>query len=180
MSKIFGKNVLRTSAFALACLALVGADVKANGMSSSSSTGYESYYTLGSVGTTGVTGAPAIGFSAVGNNTSAPKTYGTFSLNSQVSLGGFTVAAPTTPGGTTSYKDTPFTIAYTPVSITGASASQFPNTTILITGLLSNRSIAFGYQQPELPRNYIGHIPRPTRRPYSYLQGRSGFKRCIC
>jgi PEP-CTERM motif len=134
MSKILGKNVFGTSALALACLALVGADVKASGssptMTTTTPTG-ETYSTAGSISTTGVTnsgsydGPGPIGFT--------PVTTGLFGLNSNVSLGAFTVST-LADGSSTSYKNTPFTLIYNPVGVNG---DNFGNHPITITGDLN-------------------------------------------
>jgi hypothetical protein len=143
MNMIFGKNIPRASAFALTCLALAGAEVKASAVVTAAAATpaaavaapSETYSTSGSIGTTGVTnsggatGPGPVGYSAV--------TTGSFGLNSQVSLGGFTVSLG--DGSTTTYKDTPFSINYTPVAIVGGDKSQnkFPNQPISITGVLN-------------------------------------------
>src|SRR5438876_1162989 len=104
MFKILGKNGLRTSAFALACFALAGMDVKASAVSSP----IELYNTkLTSLDTTTVTGTPEITYTpAAPPPASTGQTTPFFSLNSNVGLGSFNVSAP--PDGTsTTYNNTP-------------------------------------------------------------------------
>jgi hypothetical protein len=141
---------MRTSAFALACLALVGADVRADMIattttsapvsstvsttSTTDSTPSETYTTTATITATGVTGTPVVAFKTVGD--ASQGVFNSFDLNSNVNLGAFVISA-NPQGVTTTYKDTPFTITYTPAAITGAGATtQFPNTAILIHGFL--------------------------------------------
>jgi hypothetical protein len=142
MNKTLAKNILRTSAFALACLALAGADVKAQltatGVSSVSTsptmataTPLETYSTAGSIGTTGVTNSGS--YTGPGPVEFSSVTTGSFGLNSNVSLGGFTVST-ISDGSTTTYNNTPFTITYNPLAVNSV---NFGNTPITITGVLN-------------------------------------------
>jgi hypothetical protein len=149
MRKSLAINGLRASAFALATLALSGSWARAgtdtSSMTATTSTvtttttmssPVESYSTVGSIGTTGVTnsngdtGPGPIGFNQL--------TTGSFGLNSAISLGSFAVST-LTDGSTTTYNNTPFTIVYNPVSISGPNASvdKFPHSPITITGVFN-------------------------------------------
>ncbi len=149
MRKTLGRMVLGTSAFALAVL---GADARAatskTMMTTSgatvpapvavpvSSSPEEVYSTTATIGTTGITsvgGAPAtgpVGFGVVTN--------GAFGLNSFVSLGQFTVST-LSPGASTTYANTPFTITYNPVGVVnGTDKFAFGSTApIMLSGVLN-------------------------------------------
>jgi hypothetical protein len=126
MSKILGKNVLRTSAFALACLAFVGADVKASAVSQTYSTG-------GTVLGTGISSPD--GSTPTNVISFTPVVSGAFTAPSAVSLGQFQVA--TLPAGKeTDYNNTPFSITYNPLTIAGSNFSTTASP-ITITGMLN-------------------------------------------
>ena len=102
MRKNLCNNVLRTSAFALACLAFAGADVKAAAL--------HTYSTSGTILSDGITGTNAIGFN--------PVSTGSFLAPSSVGLGEFVVS--TLPDGvSTTYDNTHFSIIFNPVTING-------------------------------------------------------------
>ncbi len=127
MRTTFGKNVLRTSAFALACLALNGATTRAASVMHS----YSTSATILGDGITTSGGAtmttPPITFN--------PVTAGSFTAPSSVGLGEFVV--PTLPTGqTVDYKDTKFTITYNPVSIAGTSYPS-DGLPVTMTGVLN-------------------------------------------
>ena len=95
-------NVLRTSAFALACLALAGADVKAAAL--------HTYSTSGTILSDGITGSGVISYD--------PVSTGSYLAPSAVGLGEFVVS--TLPAGTsTTYNNTHFSLIYQPVTIDG-------------------------------------------------------------
>ena len=102
MRMSFGKIGLRASAFALACVALVGADAKAAAL--------HNYSTSGSVFTDGIDGNGVITFN--------PVSAGSFTAPSHISLGEFVVS--TLPDGqTTTYDKVGFTLTYNPTMIGG-------------------------------------------------------------
>ncbi len=145
MRKTLGKYVPRTSAFALACLALAGADVMADGMTTSTtttpvytaSTAVQDYSTGGGVTETvtnssgmtvqspTITGTPDITF--------VPISSGTFASPSAASLGYFQVGQQAN-GTSTTYTDTPFSISYKPVSTASIPITSGP---ITISGTLT-------------------------------------------
>lgn len=125
MRKSLTQNILRALTFALTCLALVGAEVKAATI--------ESYSTTGSIGSTGVSNSN-------GDTTPGPigftqQVSGSFGLTSNVSLGSFAVSA-LSDGSTTTYDNTPFTINYMPVS-DPKSDLTFATTPVTFTGVLN-------------------------------------------
>ena len=126
MRTSFGKNVLRTSAFALACLALTGATAKAAVM--------HTYSTSASILGNGITASdgvamdtPTISFN--------PVVTGAFTAPSAVSLGEFVVST-LKPGQSVTYDNTKFAITYNPVTIAG---TDYPvdAAPVKITGMLS-------------------------------------------
>jgi hypothetical protein len=167
MRKIFGMNVLRTSAFALTCLALAGTGVMASTMSTDSTTPAvtsgtvattaaataasqtpvvvqgvnQTYSTSGTINTDGITGTNVISLNPVAS--------GSFSAPSSVGLGEFVVST-LPPGSQTVYNNTHFSIAYNPVSVAGtplpAGATPVTVTGVLngtITGSQSNVKATF-------------------------------------
>ncbi len=77
-----------------------------------------------------ISGNPAITFEGVGFRQNS---FGSFGLNSNVSLGAFTVST-LADGSSTTYKNTPFTLIYNPVGVNG---DTFGNHPITITGDLN-------------------------------------------
>ena len=159
MRMIHGKNVLRTSAFALACLALAGSNVKAATATSSmaSSTMDSSYtptatahtystgYTIANTGISSPDGSTPI--SAV---SFTPLVTGAYTTPSALSLGQFQVSK-LNAGQEVDYNNTPFTITYNPLSIAGMNypAGGMPVTihgslTGSITGSTSSVTATFG------------------------------------
>jgi hypothetical protein len=124
MRKTLGKHVLRTSAFALACLALAGADVKAAALHTYSTTGTVTAIDPSS-GMSTITGTPDITF--------VPVQSGTFNAPSAAGLGYFQVSQ-TAANTETDYNNTPFTITYNPLAINGAALNSAP---ISISGTLT-------------------------------------------
>ncbi len=124
MRKTLGKYVLRTSAFALACLALAGAEVQAAALHMYSTTGTVTDIDP-TTGMATITGTPDITF--------VPVASGTFNAPSAAGLGYFQVSQAAA-GTSTTYNDTPFTIIYNPLSINGVTSTSSP---ISITGTLS-------------------------------------------
>ncbi len=131
MRKTLGKHVLRTSAFALACLALAGADALAvtsatATMGTTASSAVQMYSTTGTVsaGNT-ITGTPDITF--------VPIQSGSFNAPSAAGLGYFQVSKSAMNTSTT-YNNTPFTIIYNPLSTAGITTNATP---ITIPGTLS-------------------------------------------
>ncbi len=126
MRKNLAKNVLRASAFTLACLALAGPAARAAAVP-------HTYSTSGTILNSGITdpskSAPinAISFT--------PIAAGAFTTPSSLSLGQFQVGT-LAAGKETDYTDTPFTITYSPLTIQGAPypASGSP---ITLTGTLN-------------------------------------------
>jgi PEP-CTERM motif len=140
MRKNFVSTVLRTSAFATACLALAGSNVKAATMTSTTGTttttvtpGEQVYSTSGSIGTSGIsspdgaTPSQAISFT--------PTVSFSYTGTSAISLGQFQVAT-LAAGAETDYNNTPFSITYNPVSF-GGLAYPGSTTPITITGVLN-------------------------------------------
>ena len=156
MRKIFGMNVLRTSAFALACLALAGTGVMADAIDSTAGTPAvtsgtvsttdtvaataakaptsvvvegiaQTYSTSGTINNDGITGTNVISFNPVAS--------GSFSAPSSVGLGEFVVSTLPT-GSQTTYDNTHFSIAYNPVSVAGTSLPAGA-TPVTITGELN-------------------------------------------
>lgn len=122
----FGKNVLRSSAFALACLGLTGTGASAGVMHT-----YSTSTTILGEGVTTSDGStlatPPISFNPVAT--------GSFTAPSAVGLGEFVVS--TLPEGqSVSYDNTKFTINFNPVSIAG---SPYPTDSapVTITGKLN-------------------------------------------
>jgi hypothetical protein len=119
-------NVLRTSAFALACLALAGADVKASALHTYSTTGAilgdgistsaaTSVANSDVAASTGISASGVTGTSAVSYN---PVASGSFLAPSSVGLGEFVVSTLPT-GQSTTYTNTHFSIIYNPLTIGG-------------------------------------------------------------
>lgn len=126
MRKNLGKIVPRASAFALACLAVAGAEAKAAAVSHSYSTG-GTILSTGISNPDGTTPANVISFT--------PVVSGAFTAPSAVSLGEFQVA--TLPSGKeTDYNNTPFSITYNPLTISG---QDYPTASapVTITGTLT-------------------------------------------
>ena len=126
MRTTFGRSVLRSSAFALTCLALGGASARASAL--------QTYSTSAAVGTDGISTNDGATLPAAPISFN-PITSGSFTGNSSLGLGEFVVS--TLPAGeTVTYNSTPFTITYTPVSIAGVPypTNLAPTT---VTGTLS-------------------------------------------
>ena len=127
MRTSFGKNVLRTSAFALACLALTGANAQAASV-------MHTYSTSATIMGEGITSSGGM------TSTTMPITFnpvvsGAFTAPSSVGLGEFVVS--TLPSGQTmDYNNTKFTITYNPVTIAG---TPYPSdgAPVTITGMLN-------------------------------------------
>ena len=103
MRKNLYNNVLRASAFALACLALVGADAKASAL--------HTYSTTGTILSDGISGTNAISYNPVAT--------GSFLAPSSVGLGEFVVS--TLPAdASTIYDHTHFQVIYNPLTVGGA------------------------------------------------------------
>jgi hypothetical protein len=153
MRKIFGMNALRTSAFALTCLALAGSHVLASGIDSTTTVTSgtvsttdtvaataakapttvvvsginHTYSTSGTINTDGITGTNVISFNPVAS--------GSFAAPSSVGLGEFVVS--TLPAGSqTVYNNTHFSLLYNPVSVAGTPLPAGA-TPITITGELN-------------------------------------------
>ena len=125
MRKTFDKMVLGTSALALAMLAGPAREAKAVAMTTAATSTEEFYSTASSIGTDPSSTGP------IGYN---PITTGSFGLNSQVSLGEFTVSTLPT-GQSKTYDNTPFTITYTPVSVGGTMFGI--NSPVTLSGVLN-------------------------------------------
>ena len=122
MRTTFGKHVLRTSAFALACLALTGAGANAGVMHT-----YSTSATIMGDGITTSDGSTPTTMPISFN----PVATGAFTAPSAVGLGEFVVS--TLPAGqSVTYDNTKFAITYNPVMIAGtaydASAAPVPIT----------------------------------------------------
>ena len=122
----FGKNVLRSSAFALACLALTGTGASAGVMHT-----YSTSATIMGDGITTSDGSsitvPPISFNPVAT--------GAFTAPSAVGLGEFVVS--TLPAGqSVNYDNTKFAITYNPVTINGTAYSA-TGAPVTITGELN-------------------------------------------
>ncbi|WP_435020621.1 PEP-CTERM sorting domain-containing protein [Tundrisphaera sp. TA3] len=121
MRMSFGKIVLRASAFALACVALVGSDAKAAAL--------HTYSTSGGLLGDGITGENLITFN--------PVVSGAYTATSNISLGEFVI--PTlakNDNSETIYDNARFSIIYNPLTIAGDDypASAKP---VLLTGTLN-------------------------------------------
>lgn len=155
MRKIFGSNVLRTSAFALACLA--GNDVLAATIDSGTTTTATSgtvtttsteadaaskapktvvvpgaahlYSTSGNILTQGITGTNVISFNPVAS--------GSFAAPSSVGVGEFVVST-LPPGSETVYDNAKFSITYNPVSVAGI-ALPAGATPVTLNGVLNGK-----------------------------------------
>jgi hypothetical protein len=129
MRKSLTQNILRASAFALACVALAGADVKAAALSGVNHT----YSTGGTVLDQGISSPD--GSTPTNAISFTPVVSGAFTTPSSLSLGQFQVSTLPT-GKETDYNNTPFTITYSPLTING---SDYPTTAspITITGTLN-------------------------------------------
>ncbi len=129
MRKSLTQINLRASAFALACVALVGANARAAALSGVNHT----YSTGGTVLDQGITSPD--GTKATNVISFTPVVSGAFTTPSSLSLGQFQVATLPT-GKETDYNNTPFTITYNPLTING---STYPSSAapITITGTLT-------------------------------------------
>jgi len=154
MRKNFVSTVLRTSAFATACLALAGSNVMAVNTSNVGTTatstavaGQQVYSTSGSIGSNVAAGASDPTITSPGGTASQAISFvpptSTLSYNgsSAISLGQFNVAT-LAAGQETDYKGTPFSITYNPVSFGGmsyAGTSTSPQVVkpIVISGTLT-------------------------------------------
>jgi hypothetical protein len=138
MRKNLVSKVLRTSAFAMACLALAGPKVQAAALGATAATPALSgvahtYSTGGTVLDTGISSPD--GSTPTNVISFTPVVSGSFTTPSSLSLGEFQVA--TLPAGKeTDYNNTPFSITYNPLTIAG---SNYPSTAspITITGTLN-------------------------------------------
>jgi hypothetical protein len=149
MRKNLVSKVLRTSAFATACLALAGPNVNAATAISATTAspvtmpvGTQTYNTglvNGSFGSgisspSSTTPDNVISFQPIGSGG-----FGSTATGTAVSIGSFQVAT-LSPGQETDYKNTPFTITYNPVSYYSSSGQLFypsTNTPVTITGVLN-------------------------------------------
>jgi hypothetical protein len=141
MRKNLVSNVLRTSAFATACLALAGPNVLATSTMSPAAEPQQpvpvaisqTYSSGGTILGTGISSPD--GSSPTNVISFTPVVSGAFTSPSAVSLGQFSVSTLPT-GKETDYKDTPFTITYNPVTfnLTNYDKSSAP---ITITGTLT-------------------------------------------
>jgi len=147
MRKNLVRTVLRTSAFAMACLALAGSNVQAISMSGTGAlqvapAGTETYSASGSIGGTGISspgGATAsnvisYGFGSGGTGSSSL----TYDGTSAITLGQFQVAT-LAAGQETDYKNTPFSLTYNPVSYSNGTSNMAYSSIspITITGVLN-------------------------------------------
>lgn len=148
MRKITSNNVLRKSAFALACLGLTGTSASAAVISGTVNTSTteaaaataapstvvvpgiaQVYSTSGTVLTDGITGTNVISFNPVAS--------GSYAAPSSLSLGEFVVS--TLPEGSeTVYNNAKFAITYNPVSVAGI-ALPAGATPITINGTLNGK-----------------------------------------
>ena len=126
MRTTFGKNVLRTSAFALACLALTGATAKAAVM--------HTYSTSSSILGDGITSSDGSALTTMPISFN-PVVSGSYTAPSAVGLGEFVVST-LKDGQSVTYDNTKFSITYNPVMIAGTAypASSDP---VTITGMLN-------------------------------------------
>lgn len=130
MRKSLTQINLRASAFALACVALVGADVKAatilNGVD-------HTYSTSGTILGSGISSPD--GSTPTNAISFTPVVSGAFTTPSALSLGEFQVSTLPT-GKETDYNNTPFSITYSPLTVAG---QDYPTTAapITITGTLT-------------------------------------------
>ncbi len=120
MRKNLAKNALRTSAFALACLALSGPAAKA-------ATVPHTYSTSGTILNSGI--SDPSGVAPVNAISFTPVATGAFTTPSSLSLGQFQVGA-LAKGKETDYNLTPFTITYSPLTVAGV---EYPATSSPIT-----------------------------------------------
>lgn len=137
-------TVLRTSAFALACFALAGANVQASALHTYSTTGAilgDGIVTTGASSAASETVAASTGISAnaavtgTGAISYNPVATGSFLAPSSVGLGEFVVS--TLPEGqSTSYHNTHFSIIYNPLTVGGV-AYPANGTPVTITGELN-------------------------------------------
>jgi hypothetical protein len=161
MRKIFGMNVLRTSAFALTCLALAGTGVMADAINSTTGTSTAAV-TSGTVATTSTVAAAAAatpdkpvpvvvqgvnhtystsgtvmtdGITGTNVISVNPVASGSFSAPSAVGLGEFVVST-LPPGSQTVYNNTHFSFTYNPVSVAGIPLPAGA-TPVTITGVLN-------------------------------------------
>ena len=144
MRKNLVSKVLRTSAFATACLALAGPKVQAATMSTTTTPTpiantpalagvAHAYSSAGTVLNQGISSPDGTAPTNVISFT--PVVSGSFTTPSALSLGQFQVA--TLPAGKeTDYNNTPFSITYNPLTIAGA---NYPtsSTPVTITGMLT-------------------------------------------
>ena len=125
MRTTFGTNVLRTSAFALTCLALTGASAKAAVLHT-----YSTSSTINADGITTSDGSTPTMMPISFN----PVATGAFTAPSAVGLGEFVVS--TLPAGqSVTYDNTKFAISYNPVTIAGT-AYPSDGAPVMITGHL--------------------------------------------
>ncbi len=127
MRTIFGQNVLRTSAFALTCLALAGANAKAASV-------LHTYSTSGTILADGITSSDGTTPTTVPISFN-PVVSGSFTAPSSVGLGEFVVST-LKDGQSESFNKTHFSITYNPVSIAG---TAYPTTgsPVTLTGELN-------------------------------------------
>lgn len=174
MRKNLVKNVLRTSAFALACVALSGAKVKADAMTSSAVTGPATsmapgqyYSTSGSIGTEGMStsngSAGPIGFRNLTNGFIGLPKDASLTDQSNLSLGGFTVST-LADGASATYKNTPFSITYNPVRFNEVPYGS--GTPITITGHLDGS--VTGNQSGVRATFTVGESPEFTTKDLKY------------
>jgi PEP-CTERM motif len=133
MRKNLVSKVLRTSAFATACLALAGSNVHAISTATPVA-GEQVYSTSGQVGTDGIT-SPVAGQTPSDAISFTPTANFSYNGSSAISLGQFQVAT-LAAGQATDYSNTPFSITYNPVTF---GALNYPSSTtpIVITGVLN-------------------------------------------
>ena len=138
MRKNLVSTVLRTSAFATACLALAGSNVHASASVTAASASFpqvvsQTYSSGGLILGTGITSPD--GSTPTNVLSYTPVVAGAYTSPSAISLGEFQVA--TLPmGKETDYNNTPFSITYNPLTVAGQnySSSAAP---ITITGHLT-------------------------------------------
>jgi hypothetical protein len=144
MRKNLVSTVLRTSAFATACLALAGSNVLAVNtppaaapVMTAPASGTETYSASGSIGDTGISSpggaTPSNVISYSFGNAGSGGSSLTYIGTSAITLGQFQVAT-LAAGQETDYKNTPFSITYNPVSYSnGTSNLAYPTSTVPIT-----------------------------------------------
>jgi hypothetical protein len=143
MRKNLVSKVLRTSAFATACLALAGSNVLAVNTSPVAAPvtvpplGTETYSSSGSIGSTGISSpdgsTPSNVISYSFGNAGSGGSSLTYNGTSAITLGQFQVAT-LAAGQETDYKNTPFSITYNPVSYSnGTTNLAYPTSPVPIT-----------------------------------------------